>query len=301
MCFALDFGMQVHGEVIKVGNFFDIFVGSAVVDLLAKCCEMELASKIFLWMFEWNSVSWNALLSGYVRMGDGEEALIKDPDVVEWSSIISCFNHQGINYEAAEFYGDMTRSVMRPNQFTLASLISISTDLGNLQYGNLDMSVCNALVTMYMLNGSIEEVYRVLEALTDWDLVSWNAFLSRFQDGNACYQGSTIFKQLFKEGFKPNTYTLISILRSCTSLSNGGFGQQVHGHIINISLEVMILWEHYTVCTLFRASSNSGATDAFSLLFSCFVQTVNYTCLQLTEWHKHPCSIVQLNQFYFWC
>ncbi|KAJ4974916.1 hypothetical protein NE237_008090 [Protea cynaroides] len=323
MCFALDFGMQLHGEVIKVGIFSDIFVGSALVDLYAKCGEMELARKVFLSMPEWNSVSWNALLSGYARIGEGEEGLklfqqmleseprlsnftlstvlkicatsenarkgkaihslaikigsdndgflnsslvdmyskcglaedaykvflrIKDPDVVAWSSMISCFNHEGFYYEAAELFGDMARSDVRPNQFTLASLISIATDLGDLQYGKsihaciwkfgyeLDNSVCNALVTMYMRNGSVEDGYQVFEAMTNWDLVSWNALLSGFHDGNACCQGPTIFKQMFMEGFKPNMYTYISILRSCTSLSNGGFGQQVHSHIIKNNL-----------------------------------------------------------------
>ncbi|KAJ4953278.1 hypothetical protein NE237_030110 [Protea cynaroides] len=256
------------------------------------------------------TLSWNALLSGYAQLGDGEETSklskprfsdftlstflkicatsenarkvdmyskcglaqdtykvflrIKDPNVVAWSSMISCFNHQGINYETAE-----------PNQFTLDIIISIATDLGDLQYG--------------------KSIYVV--ALTDFDLVSWNAFLSGFHDGNACYQGPTIFKQMFMEGFKPNIYTLINILRFCTSLSNGGFGQQVHAISLKLASVVMILWEYYTVCTFFPTSSNSGATDAFSVLFSCFVQTVNYTCLQLMEWHKHPCLILQLNQF----
>ncbi|XP_043696285.1 pentatricopeptide repeat-containing protein At2g03880, mitochondrial-like [Telopea speciosissima] len=360
MCFALDLGNQVHGEVIKVGIFSDIFVGSALVDLYAKCGEMELARKVFLWMPEWNSVSWNALLSGYARMGDGEEVLklfqkmtesesrlssftlstvlkvcattenarkgkavhslgikigsdndwfltsclvdmyskcglaedaykvfvrIKDPDVVAWSAMISCFNQQGYNYEAAELFGDMAHSGVKPNQFTLASLISIATDLGYLQYGKsihasiwkfgyeLDNLICNALVTMYMRNGSVEDGYRVFEAMTDWDLVSWNALLSGFHDGIDFDQGPTLFKQMFIEGFKPNMYTFISILRSCTSLSNVGFGQQVHGHIIKNSL----CGDDFVGTALVDMYAKSGCLENAQLVFKRMKQRDLFT------------------------
>ncbi|XP_042501704.1 pentatricopeptide repeat-containing protein At3g24000, mitochondrial-like isoform X1 [Macadamia integrifolia] len=360
MCFALDFGKQVHGEVIKVGNFSDIFVGSALIDLYAKCGEMELARKVFLLMPECNSVSWNALLCGYAQIGEGEEVLklfqkmteseprlsnftlstvlkvcatsvnarigkavhslavkigsdndwfltsglvdmyskcglaedaykvfvrIKDPDVVAWSSMISCFNHQGQNYEAAELFGDMARSGVMPNQFTLASLISIATDLGDLQFGKsihasiwkfgygLDNLISNALVTMYMKNGSVEDGYKVFESMTDWDLVSWNALLSGFHDGNACDQGPTLFKQMFIEGFKPNMYTFISILRSCTSLSSVGFGQQVHGHIIKNSLN----GDGFVGTALVDMYAKSGCLEDAQLVFKRMKQRDLFT------------------------
>ncbi|KAI3956909.1 hypothetical protein MKX01_000943 [Papaver californicum] len=37
MCLALEFGKQMHAEVVKVGVLGDVFVGSALVDLYAKC------------------------------------------------------------------------------------------------------------------------------------------------------------------------------------------------------------------------------------------------------------------------
>lgn len=40
-------GKQVHAEVIKIGFLDDIFVGSSLVGLYAKCDEMELANRVF--------------------------------------------------------------------------------------------------------------------------------------------------------------------------------------------------------------------------------------------------------------
>ncbi|PQQ14716.1 pentatricopeptide repeat-containing protein [Prunus yedoensis var. nudiflora] len=66
----LDFGTQLHSEVIKLGVFLDGIVGSALVDLYAKCGELELANKVFFNMPKKNAVSWNALLDGYGKIGD---------------------------------------------------------------------------------------------------------------------------------------------------------------------------------------------------------------------------------------
>lgn len=52
MCTEIGFGEQVHVEVIKIGFLGDIFVGSSLVDLYAKCGEM-VANRVFLSMPEW--------------------------------------------------------------------------------------------------------------------------------------------------------------------------------------------------------------------------------------------------------
>ncbi|KAK9275535.1 hypothetical protein L1049_022802 [Liquidambar formosana] len=322
MCSTLDLGKQVHAEVIKVGAFSDLIVGSALVDLYAKSGEMELARRVFSCMPEKNAVSWNALLNGYAQMGDGKEILklfcemtvsemkickftlstvlkgcansgnlregqavhslairngceldeflscslldmyskcgmadaalkvfgrIKDPDIVSWSAMISCLGQQGKSQEA-ELFHLMRHAGVRPNQFTLSSLVSAATDLGDLSYGESihafickfgfesDNSVGNALVRMYMKTGSVRDGCRVFEAMSDRDVVSWNALLSGFHEKETCNQWPRIFSQMLVEGFKSNMYLFDSILRSCSSLSNVGFGKQVHAHIVKNSL-----------------------------------------------------------------
>ncbi|XXG57192.1 hypothetical protein AAC387_Pa03g4412 [Persea americana] len=324
MCLALSFGQQVHGEVIKFGLFSDIFVGSALVDLYAKCGEMELAERVFRYMPERNVVSWNALLNGYVRIGDEEEVIelfnrmvdpgmrlnkftlssvvnscaslgnvrqgqavhsllikvgseldeflrsslvdmyskcglaedaykvfarIEDPDVVSWSAMISCFEQQGRSSQAAELFREMGRLYVKPNQFTLASLVSAATDIGDQQYGDnihgyimklgfeTDNAVGNALITMYMDFGNVQDGCRVFDAMEDRDSVSWNALISGFHSGSGCEEGFRIFNRMLVERFKPNKYTYISILRSCTTLHEASYGAQVHAHLIKNSLQ----------------------------------------------------------------
>ncbi|CAN1797812.1 Pentatricopeptide repeat-containing protein At1g06143 [Linum perenne] len=55
-------GKQVHAEVVKLGLLSDLFVASGLVDLYAKCGEIEVANTVFFSISEKNEVLWNDLL-----------------------------------------------------------------------------------------------------------------------------------------------------------------------------------------------------------------------------------------------
>ncbi|KAK6941402.1 Pentatricopeptide repeat [Dillenia turbinata] len=324
MTLDIDFGKQLHAEVVKFGTFNDIFVGSALVDLYAKCGVVGLAAKVFFCMPEHNAVSCNALLNAYAEVGDGEgvsklfcrmtesemrysmftlstvlkgyansgnlregksvhslaikigceldqflscslldmyskcgeadDAVkvfvrIKDPDIVAWTAMITCLNQQGRNSKAAMLFSLLRQKGLKPNHFTLTSLVSAATELSDPRFGEsvhacifkygFDSinAICNSLITMYMKLGLVQDGSRVFEALTERDLVSWNALLSGFHDNENCDQGPRIFIQMLEEGLKPNMYSFISILRSSSSLHYVEFGKQVHAEVIKNSLD----------------------------------------------------------------
>ncbi|KAL5997013.1 hypothetical protein ACLOJK_007939 [Asimina triloba] len=351
ICLDLGFGQQVHGGATKLGFLSDLFVGSALVDLYAKCGEIKLAEKVFSNIPEHNTVSWNALLNGYIRFGDEEEVLdlfhrmmetetrvskftlssvlkacaglgnvregqavhslliktraeidefiqsslvdmyskcglaedaykvfvgVEAPDVVTWSAMLSCFDQQGCSYEASELFIKMQRRGIKPNQFTLSSLLSVASDLGVQKYGDsihayvtkvgfdTDNVVGNALVTMYMNFGATQDGCKIFDVMTDRDLVSWNALLSGFHNGSSCIQGLKIFAHLLAEGFKPNKYTFISVLRSCASISAADYGCQVHAHIIKNDLKD----DSFVGTALVDMYAKSGFLENASLAFN---------------------------------
>ncbi|KAB1209471.1 hypothetical protein CJ030_MR6G018854 [Morella rubra] len=216
-------GQAVHSVAIKMGYELDEFLGCSLVDMYSKCGLAYDALKAF--------------------------QQIKDPDVVAWSAMITCMDQQGHSQEAAELFWLMRHAGVPPNQFSFASLVSAATDLEYLEYGEslhacickygfeTEMSVSKALITMYMKNRCPQSGALVFEAMTDHDLVSWNALLSGCHGYESSDLGQRIFYQMLEEGFMPNIYTYISVLRSCSSLSDIGFGRQVHALIIKASLD----------------------------------------------------------------
>ncbi|KAI4379350.1 hypothetical protein MLD38_005662 [Melastoma candidum] len=51
----------------------DLYIGSALVDVYAKCGDVEITNSVFDSMLEKNAVVWSTLLNGYVHLGDANE------------------------------------------------------------------------------------------------------------------------------------------------------------------------------------------------------------------------------------
>ncbi|RRT44410.1 hypothetical protein B296_00051510 [Ensete ventricosum] len=215
-------GQSLHCLVIKIGLEQDGFLSSSLVDMYSKCGLVEEAHKVF------------------VR--------IVDPDVVVWSAMISGFDQQGMGLEAVELFRFMKRMGVRPNHFTLASVAGAASQLddqalcGSLHAyilkNGFDMrkEVGNAILNMYMKTGAVEDGCMVFDAMMEHDTISWNSLLSGFHSGSSCDKGLRIFIGMLIQNIMPNTYTYISILRSCTSLKDARYGAQVHAHIFKSNL-----------------------------------------------------------------
>ena len=70
-------GAWFHAEVARMGLIEeDLFVGSAIVNMYAKCGSFVKAREVFDGLTIRNVVSWNTLISSYADHSYGEESLI---------------------------------------------------------------------------------------------------------------------------------------------------------------------------------------------------------------------------------
>ncbi|CAM6019343.1 unnamed protein product [Sphagnum balticum] len=72
---ALDEGKCAHQQIIESGFESNVFVGSSLIDMYAKFGSMEEAQSMFNNMSSHNVVSWNIMILGHVKCGQGQEAL----------------------------------------------------------------------------------------------------------------------------------------------------------------------------------------------------------------------------------
>ncbi|XP_076904126.1 pentatricopeptide repeat-containing protein At3g09040, mitochondrial-like [Bidens hawaiensis] len=215
-------GQLVHSMAIVTGCENDEFLSCSLVDMYSKCGLADDALKLF----------WK----------------LKSPDTVTWSAMICCLEQQGREEKAAKLFSMMMSAGLKPNEFTFTSIISVAKELGDLRYSRClhacvhkygfasETLVNNALITMHIKNESFDDGYKVFNTMSHKDLVSWNALLAGFHD-NKSSDGSRIFQKILESGFKPNMFTYISTLRSCTSSLNSEVGKQVHGRIIKENLD----------------------------------------------------------------
>ncbi|KAF5201537.1 Pentatricopeptide repeat-containing protein [Thalictrum thalictroides] len=102
---ALQQGMKIHGFTIKVGLQADIYVGTCLIDVYAKCGRLNDAMLLFGHVPRRSSVPWNAIIAGHGIHGHGEKSLYLfeqmqeegvKPDHVTFVSVLSACSHAGL-------------------------------------------------------------------------------------------------------------------------------------------------------------------------------------------------------------
>eukprot|EP01018_Ginkgo_biloba_P027263 Gb_11025 [translate_table: standard] len=216
-------GKEVHAHVIKTGFVSNVFVGSALVDMYSKCGSIEDACMMFNEMPEHNLVSWNAMIGGYAQNGCAEESL-------------TCFRQ-------------MEQEVMKPNQFTFASVLRACASLTALEHGKqvhahiiktgfeFDVFVGTALVDVYAKCESIEAAIKVFGTMPVRNLVTWNTMIAGYVQNGHDEEALILFCQMQQACIIPDQFNLASILGACAGLAVFGYGSQIHAHIVKNGFE----------------------------------------------------------------
>lgn len=131
----ISLGKQLHSCIVSAGFITNVFCGSALLDMYAKCGSLKDAVAVFRDMPERNTISWNALISAYAQNGDGEatlrsfEEMVKSglhPDPVTFLSVLTACSHSGRVDEALECFDLMTGTYkLVPRKDHYASLVDV--------------------------------------------------------------------------------------------------------------------------------------------------------------------------------
>ncbi|XP_060183512.1 pentatricopeptide repeat-containing protein At2g39620 [Lycium barbarum] len=109
-------GMNIHAYVIKNGFQSHKLVGNSLIDMYAKCGQLDLSERIFEEMKNTDGVSWNALLTAYSMHGEGDRALsvfslMEERDIefdsISFLSVLSACRHAGLVEEGRKIFQGM--------------------------------------------------------------------------------------------------------------------------------------------------------------------------------------------------
>eukprot|EP01018_Ginkgo_biloba_P019722 Gb_21824 [translate_table: standard] len=115
---ALQLAKWMHGYIIRSGFESNVFVGTALIDLYAKCGSIDIAHQVFDKLSKRNVVSWSAMIAGYGMHGHGEAALALfgqmqqtgvKPDQVTFVCLLSACSHAGLVDEGWQYFDCMIR------------------------------------------------------------------------------------------------------------------------------------------------------------------------------------------------
>ncbi|GFP89734.1 pentatricopeptide repeat-containing protein at3g24000 mitochondrial [Phtheirospermum japonicum] len=180
----------------------NVYVGSALVDMYARCKRMKAAKVIFDGLSSKNVVSWNALIAAYAREGEGHNAM--------------------------SLFSEMKRGGFDPTHFTYSSIFAACANNGATEQGkwvHADMVklgtklvafVGNTLLDMYGKAGNIDDAKRVFDRLVKKDVVSWNSMLTAYAQHGLGLEAVYLFEEMCRAGFGPNKITFLCVLNACS-------------------------------------------------------------------------------------
>eukprot|EP00250_Pteridium_aquilinum_P011899 c20379_g1_i1 orf=316-3480(+) len=211
---ALIDGMLVHDETIRAAQEKDVYLSSLVVDLYGKCGALYEAHTWFSQMQERSVFSWNCLISTSVRRAHSMEVM--------------------------QFFEQMQQECIIPNSATFANVVSVCASKGALIQGmwlharsshsHLEAYVVvqTALISMYNKCGKHDNAQMVFEAMSQRDIVSWNAMLATFVtegDGKSAIQ---FFAQMQMECAIQDKFTYATMFSACSNKVAVKAGKQLH-------------------------------------------------------------------------
>ncbi|XP_057436227.1 pentatricopeptide repeat-containing protein At3g02330, mitochondrial [Lotus japonicus] len=201
---ALNYGMEIHGRIIKSGMGLDWFVGSALVDMYGKCGMLVEAEKIHDRIEEKTIVSWNSIISGFSLQRQGENAL--------------------------RHFSRMLEVGVMPDNFTYATVLDICANLATIELGKQihalilklqlqsDVYIASTLVDMYSKCGNMQDSQLMFEKAPKRDYVTWSAMICAYAYHGLGEDAIKLFEEMQLQNVKPNHTIFISVLRACAHM-----------------------------------------------------------------------------------
>ncbi|XP_061991954.1 pentatricopeptide repeat-containing protein At2g03380, mitochondrial [Rosa rugosa] len=146
-CASLGFlqvGSSLHAYSIKDGILTsNLYAGTALLNLYAKCGDAESARLVFDGMKEKNTITWSAMIGGYGIQGDsrGSVELFSDmlkkrlePNEVIFTTLLSACSHTGMVAEGLKYFNSLCQDYnFVPSMKHYACMVDLLARAGKLE------------------------------------------------------------------------------------------------------------------------------------------------------------------------
>lgn len=150
--------------------------------------------------------------------------------------------------DGIKYFCEMQEDGIFPDGFTYSAIIRLCICLECVGWGRAvhaqivkrgfasHIFVSTSLLNMYAKLGEIEDSCQVFNNMAEHNEVSWAALISGFTANSLYLEAFNHFVTMKREGFTPNIYTLISVLKAIGILGDAGKGRQVHEYVSELDI-----------------------------------------------------------------
>ncbi|XP_010261320.1 PREDICTED: pentatricopeptide repeat-containing protein At1g08070, chloroplastic-like [Nelumbo nucifera] len=202
----LELGRWLHTYVNENWDEFrsSINIRTALIDMYAKCRQIDLARQVFNEAQKRDIGMWNALIGGYVFNGHFEEAL--------------------------ELFQKIEAGELEPDEPTLVSTLRACAHLGALDIGErihsyakekekrfmFNTTLGTALIDMYSKCGCITKAREVFNRMHLRDVMAWTSMIWGLAIHGHAMDALDLFLLMLDSGPMPDGITFIGVLYACS-------------------------------------------------------------------------------------
>ncbi|GFQ04079.1 pentatricopeptide repeat-containing protein at4g21065 [Phtheirospermum japonicum] len=180
-----------------------------------------------------NIFTWDTMIRGYAESGRAESALkvfdkMPQKDLVAWNSVINVHALNGMPNESLSLYRKMCLQNVKPDGFTLVSLLTACAELGALGLGMRahvymtklgfvrNLHAANALLVLYAKCGNIMEANKVFDGLEERSVVSWTSLIVGLAVNGFGEKAIQLFREMEIRRLVPTEITFVGVLYACS-------------------------------------------------------------------------------------
>ncbi|KAL9224411.1 hypothetical protein vseg_000445 [Gypsophila vaccaria] len=209
---------KIHALLFKYGLNLDVFIGSALVNCYLKFKSINDAYIVFDDLPVRDVVLCNAMINGFVHIGEFKMAL--------------------------QVFRMMNEGETMPNNFTVTGCLSALTMSGDLDNGyamhgfvikkgyESVLAVSNALMDMYGKCKCLDDVLLIFHDMAEKDIFSWNTLLSVHQQSGDYHGTMDLFHRMLDAGVRPDLVTITTVLPACPPLAALLHVKEIHRYMI---------------------------------------------------------------------
>ncbi|XP_015580630.2 putative pentatricopeptide repeat-containing protein At3g23330 [Ricinus communis] len=198
----VDKGKEIHGYAIRHGLDGDVFIGSSLIDMYAKCTRVEDSLRVFSLLPRRDDISWNSIIAGCVQNSLFDEGL--------------------------RFFRQMLKANVKPRQVSFSSILPACAHLTTLNLGRQlhgyilrvrfdnNVFIASSLVDMYAKCGNVKVARWIFDKMKQHDMVSWTAMIMGYALHGHARDAISLFEQMEMRGVRPNYVAFVAVLTACS-------------------------------------------------------------------------------------
>lgn len=241
-----------------MGFHENVCINTSLVDMYGKCGQILFAQKVFDEMSDRNAVTWNALISCYVKARDPSTAIGLFIEMLRENVAVTPFGVLAALVACAQLGDNEVGAQLQG--FSLKEGLEFNVVVGS------------NLIDMYAKFGSMEDSRKVFDGLVDKNVIVWTSMISGYAHNHFPDKSMILLKEMFSSGLNANHITYNSLLSAFCFPDDLHHFRQIHCRVIQEGLES----NPFLVTTFLIAYSECACSlkDFYAIIYS------------VTEWYQ---------------